>query len=148
MVARKGETITHQAVALWRERHAAELAEARAEIDRQVTDYAIADKVNRVAVNDMLRNLLLQVRDDRANGKQGMETGLVVRREKALGAGRNMTIVEEFEIDPALITLIDRLHSSTADELGQRPKAASLDMSDRRTYVLQLVTKDAGVDLG
>jgi hypothetical protein len=80
--------------------------------------------------------------------RAGIETGLVVRREKALGSGRNMTIVEEYEVDPSIVQLIDRLHNSTADELGQKPKAASVDLSDRRTYVLQVVTSGNGAPLG
>ena len=122
LVARKGETISPQAVTQWRARHSEEIGAITAEVVREVAEYAIATKANRVGIDNLLRDLLLQVRDARAGGASGIETGLVVRREKALGSGNNMVIVEEYEIDPSLVTLIDRLHNSVADELGQKPK--------------------------
>ena len=114
--------VRRESVHRFMRRHSDKLAALQQVVVKQVEDYAIAQKVNRIATNDMLKNLLLQVRDDRAAGGTGIETGLVVRREKALGSGRDMTIVEEYEIDPALITLIDKLHNSTADELGDKPR--------------------------
>lgn len=144
----KTASVSPQAVTQFRDRHADQIAGVQAERLRLASDYAIAHTVNRVATNDMLKNLLLDVRAARAAGGTGMETGLVVKREKALGSGRNMTVVEEYEIDPALVTLIDRLHSSTADELGQKPRSSTLDLSDRRTYVLQIMKANGGNDLG
>ena len=141
-------SVSRQAVMMFQRRHADKLQALQAVVTKQVEDYAIAQKVNRVATNDMLKNLLLQVRDARARGEMGMETGLVVRREKALGSGDGMVIVEEYEIDPAVVMLIDRLHHATANELGQLPKAATVDLSDRRTYILEVVTNGNGVPLG
>ena len=42
-------SVTRQAVHAFRKRHADELAPAVAEVERQITDYAIAQKVNRIA---------------------------------------------------------------------------------------------------
>lgn len=115
--------VSKEAVRKFQQRHVDKLAALEAIVAKEVTDYAIAAKVNRVATADMLKNLLLEVRDARSKGKMGMETGLIVRREKALGSGDNMVIVEEYEIDPSLVMLIDKLHNSVATELGQLPKA-------------------------
>ncbi len=103
-------------------RHEDRLVTLRDKVTAQVEDYAIAAKVNRVATNDLLKNLLDQVREARQNGGTGIETGLVVRTYKALGSGDNMQIVEEYSIDPALLAAVDRLHRSTAEELGQLPR--------------------------
>jgi len=147
-VSNKRLTVTRQAIGAFRRRHADTLEPEEARMQREAADYAIANKVNRIATNDLLKNLLLTVRDERAAGRTGIGTGLVVMREKALGSGDNMTIVEEYEIDPAIVTLIDKLHNSTANELGQLPKGRTLDLSDRRTYVLQVVTNGNSVPLG
>ena len=141
-------SVHRSSVLRFQERHADRLTALQEVATKQTENFAIAHVVNRVATNDMLKNLLLDVREARSRGEMGMETGLVVRREKALGSGDNMTIVEEYEIDPAIVTLIDRLHNSTADELGQKPRGATLDLSDRRTYVLQVVTNGSSVPLG
>ena len=114
--------VHRSSVMKFQQRHADKLQALQAVVAKQVEDYAIAHKVNRIATNDLLRSLLLQVRESRAAGGTGIETGLVVRRLKALGSGDNMSIVEEFEVDPSVVNLVDKLHNSTATELGQLPK--------------------------
>lgn len=135
-------SVSREAVRKFIQRHAEKLSALEAEVAKRVEDYAIADKVERIAVNDMLRNLLLQVKDARAKGGTGIETGLVVMREKALGSGDAMTIVEEYEIDPSLVQLIDRLHTSTANELGQRPRPPEANISVNVLNAVQLVWND------
>jgi len=134
--------VHRSSVAKFITRHADRLEALQAVVTKQVEDYAIAVQVNRIAVNDMLRSLLLQVKDARANGKTGIETGLVVRREKALGSGKDMTIVEEYEIDPALVTLIDKLHNSTANELGQLPKGDGAHASAAVVNIVRIGVPD------
>ncbi len=115
-------SVSREAVSKFIQRHADELTALQTVVDKQVTDYAIAHKVNRIVAKDQRWQLLEQVRQARAKGDQGMETGLVVRTYKALGSGDNMTIVEEFKIDDGLLSAMDRLEHMTAEELAQLPR--------------------------
>ena len=114
--------LTRQAITAFRHRHEAELTPIVAEVERQVTDFAIAQKVNRIAAKELRWSLLEEVRRHRAAGGHGMETGLVVRQYKALGSGKNMQIVEEYKIDPELLAALDRVEHGAAEELAQLPK--------------------------
>lgn len=101
-------------------------AEALDQAMREVIDYsrqtAIADKQYRLMVKDRLETLLEKVRQDRANGGTGLETGLVAKTYRMIGSGLNAQIVEEYKVDTGLVAAIDSLHKSAAEELGQLPR--------------------------
>ncbi len=62
--------------------------------------------------------------------------------------GDDVTVTAK-RIDGALMTAMRGLLSDAADELGQKPRGATIDLSDRRTYVLQVVKSGASdVELG
>ncbi len=109
---------------VWRfyDRHQEEIDALSLEVLRQVTDYAIADKVKRIAAKDFRWGLLEQVRQARSKGETGEATGLVVRQYKGLGSGDNFQVVEEWKLDDGLLSAMENLETSAADELGQRPR--------------------------
>lgn len=107
-------------------RHADRLEALNAEVAKQIEDFAIAHKVNRVASKELRWQLLEQVRQARARGEHGMETGLVVRTFKSIGSGRNMQVVEEFKVDNELLAAMDRLEHSAAEELGELTQKVEL----------------------
>lgn len=140
--------VTESAVSHFFDRHADEYLDMEAQVAKGVEDYMIAHKVNRTAVRDMLHAGLLEVRRQRSKGLTGADTGLVVREYKMLGSGENATMVEEWKIDKSLVELIDRLERSTAEELGQLPKAGINVNIDNRTQVLvREVLKDEPAQL-
>lgn len=122
LVSTKRQQVSSQAVCAFRKRHAAELGPLVAEVEKQITDYAIASKVNRIKAMDQRWHLLESVRQARAKGETGEETGLVVRQYKALGSGKFMQVVEEWKIDPALLAAMAELERDAAEELGQLNK--------------------------
>ncbi len=138
---------TRQNVRQTRLRHKDVVAPIVAAAEKAVADYLIAQKLERLAAkNDrwLRARKLIDVRagDDRYAGEPGWDTGLMVHKLKALGSGDGMVIVDEFAVDTGLLAEMRALEDSAADELGQKPKAATVDLSDRRTYVLQLVKAD------
>lgn len=142
LVARKNETISPQAVTSWRARHADELGVKLAEAERQAADYGIATKVNRIAAKDLRWQLLEQVRQARAQGQHGIETGLVVRTYKALGSGENMTIVEEYKVDDGLLSALERTERGAAEEMGQLPKAGEVNVHAGNGSKVLIVTSE------
>ena len=114
--------VSREAVGAFRQRHADEIAEARALVDAAVLGRTIAEKAARIEAKDQRWHLLEDVRQARAAGGTGMETGLVVRQYKALGSGKSMQVVEEYAIDTGMLAALDRLEHSAAEELAQLPK--------------------------
>lgn len=59
--------------------------------------------------------------DDPGHAKApGGSTGLLVRRQRMLGSGDNAILVEEFELDAALLKELRELEDSAAEEAGQK----------------------------
>lgn len=129
--------VTESAVSQFVDRHAQQLADMRSAVNKGAEDYMIAHKVDRIRLRDFLRSQLLEVRKARAKGDTGEETGLVVKTYKQIGNGRNVQLVEEWKIDPALVNLIETLQHATAEELGQLPKSGDVNLNiDNRTQIL------------
>ena len=126
--------VSKQAITEWRHRHTAEIQPAVEEAARLVIDYAIAHKVNRIAEADQRRQLIHQVREARAKGGSGMETGIVARTYKALGAGENQQVVEEYRVDTAFLAEWRANERQVAEELDQLPRA-NVNI-DNRTQIL------------
>ena len=114
--------VSREAVSRFRERHADELTAIQLKVDQQIEDYAIAQKVNRIAAKDFRWRLLEEVRRQRSQDGTGIDTGLVVRQYKALGSGKNMQIVEEFKVDDGLLAALERAEHGAAEELAQLPR--------------------------
>jgi hypothetical protein len=142
-------SVSRQAITKFRARHADELQPAIAEIEKQITDYAIAKQVNRIADAQLRRDLLYQVREIRSNGGEGMETGIVVRTYKQIGAGEDAKLVEEYRVDTAMLAEWRANDRYVAEVLDQLPRAnMTVDLSDHRSYTLVVQKPDDRIAIG
>lgn len=114
--------VSPNAVSEFVRRHSVEIVAQTRAIEEAATVYRIGVKEMRIADKNTLAQLLETVRQERAEGRTGLETGLVAKTYKMVGNGRNAQIVEEYKIDTALVSAIDQLHHSAAEELGQLPR--------------------------
>ena len=144
LVSTPARPVTQQAVCAFRKRHQAEIAPIVAEVERQIEDYAIARKVNRIADAQLRRDLLDQVRSARASGGTGMETGIVARQYKSIGEGG---VVEEYKVDTAMLAEWRANDKQVAEELAQLPRPDT-NIYTAPTYVLQIIGGNAEVPLG
>lgn len=128
-IARTIGGVTRQAIFAWRKRHAAELAPVIAAMEKSIEDYAIAQKVRRIAAMDdrWQRGMqLIAVRAGDARFKEpGYETGLMVHRLKVIGSGKFTETVDEYAVDTGLLASLLALEEKAAAEMGQLPRAES-----------------------
>lgn len=96
--------------------HVAAFAEA-------IKGRGIAERQNRVdALNDRWRKMRAVIEERaaaHADEAPGVGTGLLVRQEKQLGAGRNAVRVVEFVVDTGLLNELRQHEKQAAQELGQ-----------------------------
>lgn len=121
----KQVTVTRQAVFAFRKRHAAEITPAVAEVERQITDYAIANKVNRIADLDMLRSMAL---------KELEESGYAWEEQTRYGSKRKVS---------GAVQALQEADRQAAEELDQLPRG-NVNI-DNRTQVM-LVRSYSGID--
>lgn len=112
----------------FQERFATEIAAHAARVDAAVADLAIASKTRRIAAKDARHKLLEVVRRERAAGRTGVETGLVTRKLRKVGRGDDAEWVEEYEIDKGILAALDGLERDAAEELGQLPRGANINV--------------------
>lgn len=145
LVSTPKRSITRQAVFWFRRRHADELNTQIEAVEQAITDYAIANKVNRIAAADFRRSLLEDVQAARAKGKTGVETGIVAKTYRMVGNGENAMLVEEYKVDTAFLAEWRANERQVAEELDQLPKGKGDINIDNRTQVL--VRQYGGFDL-
>lgn len=126
-VSTKSWAVTRQAITAFRHRHAEELAAATARVEREIVDYAIAQKVNRIAAMDdrwqRMKTLIdARATDERYSDEPGYETGLMVHQLKAVGKGEDFQLVDLYVTDAGLLAEMRATERAAADELGQMPK--------------------------
>jgi hypothetical protein len=109
--------VSRQAVWGFRQRHAAEIAPVVEQLEKQITDYAISQKVNRIADLDNLRNMAIL--ELRATGYAWDEIGKNGVKRKVSGA---------------VADLKDTLQRA-AEELDQLPRGTNINI-DNRSVVL------------
>ena len=131
----------------FRKRHVATVAPMVAEVERQITDAAIASKVNRILDADADYYLLGQIIEERAADTRyeepGYKTGLMAHTLKAIGGGENMSVVDEYKVDTSLVAERRALRREVAEALDHLPRAG-ITFNDNRTTVLirQLIGYD------
>lgn len=131
LLADKGIVVTRQSITAFRKRHAADLAPLVAEVERQVTDYAIANKVERIAGLDSTAQLVRQWIEER---------GLVELQEVQTADGATITR-ERFAREVS--AELRALYKAAAEEMDQLPRGSVV--IDNRTQVM-LVRQYDGVD--
>lgn len=142
-LAEKRITVTRQAVHAFRKRHADELMPAVAEVERQITDAAIADKVRRILDADADYHRLGSVIEARAADMRydepGYRSGVMVHQLKQIGSGRNAETVDEYKVDIALIAERRALRRAVAEELAQLPRPEINVTNDNRQIIVRYV---------
>lgn len=102
----------------------AKVEELTLTLERAMLRFAIAKRRKRIERQNADWQRLDQMRRERAVDPTmqhipGASTGLIVRRYKAIGTGRDQQVVEEYEVDTALLNHLLALEKHTAQELGQ-----------------------------
>ena len=113
---------TPPAISQFRKRHRDEINALIARIEAEVEDYAISRTANRIADAQMRRDLLEQVRQARAAGGTGIETGIVVRQYRAVGDA----MVEEYKVDTATLAEWRANEKHVAEQLHQLDEKSGL----------------------
>lgn len=149
LVSTPKQRISRQAVHGFIKRHEAEIAPLIKRLEREIEDYALAQKVRRIAGADSDYQRLGQViearaGDERWQNEPGYSTGLMVHQTKMIGTGKDAEVVDEFKVDTAVIAERRALRNEVATELGQLPKGDSLNI-DNRTQVL--IRQYSGFDI-
>lgn len=126
------------------ERHGNVTERVNEEVVRQVEDYLIAHKVNRIAALDEDWRKLGEVMDARAQDEAhkdhpGWTTGRLVHQLKSVGSGDNAMIVSEYKVDTATINLRAELARKAAEELAQLPKPETNVNVDARQLIVRYV---------
>jgi hypothetical protein len=102
-------------------RRVAALVEAQ---ERVVFEQGIGRRMRRVRALDDRWRALMRIAEERAADpsradRPGGQTGLIVRTVKQVGSGAGARIVEEFELDAALLRELRAHEEQAARELGQ-----------------------------
>jgi hypothetical protein len=135
--------VSKAALTKFQQRHCDRLAALHAEVERQVSDYAIAEVVNVIAGMDEDWRGLGQVQRDRAADKTyadvpGYSTGLMAHTYKSVGSGDNQQLVDEFKVDTAVIAERRNLAMAAMQLLGKMPKAGGEGHSDGNVFIFQI----------
>jgi hypothetical protein len=99
------------------------IAEIRQQMADAIVQAGIAVKVNRIkdaqADYDRLGAVIEARAQDTRYDEPGYATGLMAHKLKQIGAGKSATLVDEFEVDTALVAERRVLRRSVAEELAQ-----------------------------
>lgn len=131
--------VSREAIRKFVNRHLAELSTSRQRVAAAVIEHAITEKVNRIADAQWRRDLLVAVREARAKGDTGMDTGIVARQYKMIGSGKNVEMVEEYKVDTAFLAEWRANDLHVSEELGQRPRP-DVHIGDKNVFILEVST--------
>lgn len=132
LISTPKRSVSRQAICGFKKRHAAELAPVIAETERQIIDYAIASKANRIAGLDWLANEVKAVIDDR---------GLI---ERTVTTTENAEIVRE-RFARELSAEMRAIYRAAAEELAQLPRPdVNIDNRSVTTFTLNFGTGPNG----
>lgn len=90
----------------------------------QIEAEGLVNQQNRInAYNDRWRRMLMVIEERAADAAMqhvaGGKTGLLIHRTRAIGTGRNQTIIDEYEVDTGLLRELRAHEQQAAQELGQ-----------------------------
>lgn len=97
------------AIQVWREEIR---STGLATLEQRVTSLA--------TLEDKLQSIISQRAESATDDIPGDDTGLIVKREKVIGTGRNAVHTTEYEVDTGTIQQIRAIYDDIAKELGQR----------------------------
>lgn len=102
----------------------AKVAEYVQVLEASMLKLAIAQRRKRVSSqNDRWRKMLAVIEERAADpalqGVPGGQTGLLVHQQRAIGTGRNQTVIDEYTVDTGLLKSLLDHEKHAAQELGQ-----------------------------
>jgi len=129
--------VHHSAVAKFRHRHEDSIQPIVAEVERQIIDYAIANKVNRIAELQHFYDL---------TRKEVDEYGIIVVETRTETDGEGVhattTVIETRDYRSSLVKEARGILRQVSEELDQLPRSSTINI-DNRT---QIVIRDYGID--
>lgn len=135
--------VHRSAIFRFRQRHIEDIAPAVEQVEKQIADAAIADKVRRILDADEDYRRLGSVIEARANDTRydepGYKSGVMVHQPKQIGSGKSATLVDEYKVDTALIAERRALRRAVAEELGALPRPETHVNIDNRRIVVRYV---------
>jgi phage terminase small subunit len=104
------------------------IGELRAENSAEFLQLAVTEREQRLLALQERFDGLRQARLARAAGDYGamMRTGFVIRKLRSIGSGKDAQIVEEYEIDTALVEAMNSVERRAAIETGQEQENVNL----------------------
>jgi phage terminase small subunit len=97
------------------------VAELRHEIERNFIQLQITDRNERLKAAQERYDAMREVIQARktCDCSRALKTGLVVRQERVIGSGKNAKLVEEYQVDTALLAAMADLEKQVAIETGE-----------------------------
>lgn len=129
--------VTVQAVSLFARRHESEIADLRAQLVKAVEDYAIAQRVERIAAMEERWQLGRQVIRERAQAygdAPGGKTGLLVHQYKETKRG---DLLDEYKVDTGLLAELRAIERAAAEELGQIERPAQVHNTQINQFLIR-----------
>jgi phage terminase small subunit len=97
------------------------LAELRAKIESAFIDLQITERNERLKAAQERWKGMREVIEARKTGdySRALKTGLMVRKQRVIGSGKNAKFIEEYEVDTGLLDAMAALEKQAAIETGQ-----------------------------
>ncbi len=145
--------ISRQSLHAWKQQpeFIARVQEHLDEVNRRLAKQEIRHKTLRVSAQHdrwmrMQQVISERAADDSWSQVPGWNTGLLVHRQKQIGAGRAATVVDEFEVDTGLLAELRNTEKQAAQELGQWVEKSSLTDGEGNAFDLAMLVRKARGD--
>jgi hypothetical protein len=106
------------------------VSELRREIESSYIHLQITERDERLKADQERWDGMREVIQARKTGDytRALKTGLLVRRERVIGTGENAKVIEEYEVDTALLDAMSSLEKQVAIETGQWTEKQDVDL--------------------
>jgi hypothetical protein len=106
------------------------VADLRREIKTSYIHLQITERDERLKAAQERWDGMREVIQARKTGdySRALKTGLLVRRERVIGTGKNAKLIEEYEVDTALLDAMASLEKQVAIETGQWTEKQDVDL--------------------
>ena len=107
------------------------VSELRREIESGYIDLQITERDERLKAAQERWNGMREMIQARKTGdwSRALKTGLCVRKQRVIGTGKNAKIIEDCEVDTALLDALASLEKQVAIETGQWTEKQNVDVT-------------------
>jgi len=107
------------------------VSELRREIESSYIQLQITERDERLKADQERWDGMREVIQARKTGdySRALKTGLLVRRERVIGTGKNAKRIEEYEVDTGLLDTMAALEKQVAIETGQWTEKQNVDVT-------------------